>query len=64
MQGGEDRAGDIRPWTLYGEDVPRGPDKEPLVREVRPVGWIGLAVIDDAAREVMRQRRSWGPMRR
>ncbi|MEV8569092.1 DUF6098 family protein [Streptomyces sp. NPDC051322] len=59
-----DRDGDVRPWTLSGREAGRGPDNEPLLCEVRPVSWIDLAVIDDAVREVMRLRRSWGPMRR
>ncbi|MEV3988301.1 DUF6098 family protein [Streptomyces sp. NPDC049837] len=59
-----DRDGDVRPWTLHGREVGRGPDNEPLLTDIVPVSWIDLAVIDEAEAEVARQRRPWGPMRR
>ncbi|QGV81832.1 DUF6098 family protein [Streptomyces ficellus] len=59
-----DRDGDVRPWTLRGREVGRGPDNEPLVRDIEPVSWIDLAVMAEAEAEVARQRRPWGPMRR
>ncbi|MGA5424907.1 DUF6098 family protein [Streptomyces lavendulocolor] len=59
-----DRDGDVRPWTLRGREVGRGPDNEPLVCDIEPVSWIDLAVIEEAEAEVARQRRPWGPMRR
>ncbi|MFF8831532.1 DUF6098 family protein [Streptomyces sp. NPDC015131] len=59
-----DRVGDVRPWTLCGREVGRGPDNEPLVRDIEPVSWIAPDVIAEAEEEVARQRRPWGPMRR
>ncbi|MFV0131057.1 DUF6098 family protein [Streptomyces sp. HMX112] len=59
-----ERDGDIRPWTLRGREVARGPDNEPLVRDIEPVSWIDLAVIEEAEEEVARQPRPWGPIRR
>ncbi|MFC8918726.1 DUF6098 family protein [Streptomyces sp. NPDC047821] len=59
-----DRDGDIRPWTLHGREVARGPDNEPLLADIVPVSWIDPAVIKEAEAEVARQRRPWGPMRR
>ncbi|MDN3292930.1 DUF6098 family protein [Streptomyces ficellus] len=59
-----ERDGDVRPWTLRGREVARGPDNEPLLCDIEPVSWIDLAVIDEAKEEVARQRRPWGPMRR
>ncbi|OKK03332.1 hypothetical protein AMK26_17550 [Streptomyces sp. CB03234] len=59
-----DRDGDVRPWTLRGREVARGPDNEPLLSDIVPVSWIDLAVIGEAEAEVARQRRPWGPMRR
>ncbi|KUH36945.1 MULTISPECIES: DUF6098 family protein [Streptomyces] len=60
----QERNGDVRPWALRGREVGRGPDNEPLVRDVEPVCWIDLAVIEEAQEEVAAQRRPWGPMRR
>ncbi|MET9431365.1 MULTISPECIES: DUF6098 family protein [unclassified Streptomyces] len=60
----EERDGDVRPWALRGREVARGPDNEPLLRDIEPVCWIDLGVIEEAEREVARQRRPWGPMRR
>ncbi|MFF5448038.1 DUF6098 family protein [Streptomyces sp. NPDC012888] len=54
----------VRPWLLTGEENGRGPDNEPLVGEVEPVGWIDRAVIDEATREIGRQRGRWGPLDR
>ncbi|MBA2951739.1 DUF6098 family protein [Streptomyces himalayensis] len=62
-----DKEGEVRPWVLTGDEVARGPDNEPLVCNVRPVGWIGLQVIDEAKDEVGKaagQDGQWGPMRR
>ncbi|MFF9629248.1 DUF6098 family protein [Streptomyces fradiae] len=60
----QERDGDVRPWALRGREVARGPDNEPLLRDVEPVCWIDLGVIEEAEEEVARQRRPWGPMRR
>jgi len=54
----------IRPWVLRGREVGRGPDNEPLVREVEPIAWVGPQVITEAEEEVARQRGSWGPLDR
>ncbi|MGK5629125.1 DUF6098 family protein [Streptomyces sp. URMC 123] len=59
-----DKGPGVRPWVLRGREVGRGPDNEPLVREVRPIAWIAPAVIDEAQDEVARQRGAWGPLRR
>ncbi|MDN3026950.1 DUF6098 family protein [Streptomyces sp. S.PB5] len=54
----------VRPWVLRGREEGRGPDNEPLVRDVRPVGWIEEQVIEEAETAVVDQERRWGPMRR
>ncbi|MFJ1969768.1 DUF6098 family protein [Streptomyces sp. NPDC087903] len=54
----------VRPWVLEGREAARGPDNEPLVAEVRPVGWIAADVIEEARAEVDRQGNPWGPLRR
>ncbi|OAH12244.1 DUF6098 family protein [Streptomyces jeddahensis] len=62
-----DKEGEVRPWVLTGDEVARGPDNEPLVRNARPVGWIALHVIDEAEDEVAKAAGhdgQWGPMRR
>ena len=55
---------DVRPWVLRGRVEGRGPDNEPLVRDVEPVGWVDEKVIREAEAEVDRQSGSWGPLRR
>jgi hypothetical protein len=60
----EDLGHDVRPWLLRGEEAGRGPDNEPLVRDVRPIAWIGDTVIAEAEAEVSRQVGAWGPLRR
>lgn len=32
-----------RPWVLAAREAARGPDNEPLVTDVRPLGWIGVS---------------------
>jgi hypothetical protein len=54
----------VRPWILRGRVQGRGPDNEPLVGEVEPVGWIDDQVINDAVSAVVEQTGPWGPMRR
>ncbi len=54
----------VRPWVLRGREVGRGPDNEPLVREVEPVAWVDARVITEAEEEVNRQRGNWGPLNR
>ncbi|MDQ0793191.1 DUF6098 family protein [Streptomyces sp. B1I3] len=53
-----------RPWILHGTEAGRGPDNEPLVRDVEPLGWIAASVIDEADHEVTSLPGPWGPMRR
>jgi hypothetical protein len=54
----------VRPWVLRGRVEGRGPDNEPLVRDVEPVGWVDEKVIREARTEVDRQSGSWGTLRR
>lgn len=54
----------VRPWILRGRVEGRGPDNEPLVTDVEPVGWIDDKVIEDAVSAVVDQEGPWGPMRR
>ncbi|SDR13654.1 hypothetical protein SAMN04489765_3395 [Tsukamurella pulmonis] len=42
-------------WVLTGRRVARGPDHEPLVREVLPVGRLTDDVLDEAADEYRRR---------
>lgn len=41
---------DRHPWALLGRIVGNGPDHEPLVTDVRPLGWIGPDAIKEAER--------------
>lgn len=59
-----DKGEGVRPWILRGRVQGRGPDNEPLVGEVEPVGWIDDQVINDAVSAVVEQTGPWGPMRR
>ncbi|MGC5040542.1 MULTISPECIES: DUF6098 family protein [unclassified Streptomyces] len=54
----------VRPWVLAGKENARGPDNEPLVVDVRPLGWIDRQVIDEAKAEVARLEKPWGTLRR
>ncbi|MFG2025752.1 DUF6098 family protein [Streptomyces sp. NPDC048825] len=54
----------VRPWVLLGRERGRGPDNEPLVQDVEPMGWIDPKVIEEARAEVARQDSAWGPLRR
>ncbi|MFI2780651.1 DUF6098 family protein [Streptomyces sp. ALB3] len=53
-----------RPWVLHGTEVGRGPDNEPLVHQVEPLGWIDATVIDEANAVIDEQPGPWGPMHR
>ncbi|MDQ0847999.1 MULTISPECIES: DUF6098 family protein [unclassified Streptomyces] len=53
-----------RPWVLHGAERARGPDNEPLVTEVEPIGWIADHVIDEACDIVTGQPGDWGPLDR
>ncbi|GGT73124.1 MULTISPECIES: DUF6098 family protein [Streptomyces] len=54
----------VRPWLLRGTEAGRGPDNEPLVRDVAPLGWVADAVIKEAESVVAGQNGEWGPMSR
>jgi hypothetical protein len=43
-----DHQDDRRPWVLTGRVVGHGPDHEPLVVDIEPVGWIGPDVVAEA----------------
>lgn len=59
-----ERGPGVRPWILRGRVKGRGPDNEPLVRDVQPIGWIDDRVIKEAEMAVARQEGDWGTMRR
>ncbi|MFG2127170.1 DUF6098 family protein [Streptomyces sp. NPDC048751] len=59
-----DKGPGVRAWVLRGRIEGRGPDNEPLVREVRPIGWVDDGVIKEAQAEVDRQEGAWGTLRR
>ncbi|MFJ3202873.1 DUF6098 family protein [Streptomyces sp. NPDC086989] len=54
----------VRPWLLRAREIGRGPDNEPLVTGIEPLGWIDRAVIDEAVEEIRRQRGRWGTLDR
>ncbi|MHC3467909.1 DUF6098 family protein [Streptomyces sp. 7R007] len=54
----------VRPWVLRGRVRGRGPDNEPLVGDIEPVGWIDDEVIAQAEAAVVEQEGPWGPMSR
>jgi Family of unknown function (DUF6098) len=58
------RPATVRPWVMQGEEVARGPDNEPLVRCLRPVAWIGEAVVDESVRRIEAAPGEWGPLDR
>ena len=39
-----------RPWVLAGRVVGNGPDHEPLVDDVAPVGWLSPTLLQEAKR--------------
>jgi hypothetical protein len=59
-----ERGGGVRPWVLLGREKGRGPDNEPLVQDVEPMGWIDPKMIEEARAEVAREDSGWGPLRR
>ncbi|GAA1519265.1 hypothetical protein GCM10009730_27430 [Streptomyces albidochromogenes] len=59
-----EKGADVHPWALRGRETGRGPDNEPLVVDIEPVGRIDGRVIEEAAAEVARQEGVWGPLRR
>ncbi|MCB5180727.1 DUF6098 family protein [Streptomyces antimicrobicus] len=54
----------VKPWLLHGREAGRGPDNEPLVRDVQPLGWVDGKVIAEAEEEIAQQRGRWGPLNR
>ncbi|MFF7450151.1 MULTISPECIES: DUF6098 family protein [unclassified Streptomyces] len=54
----------VRPYVLRGREKGRGPDNEPLVQDVEPIGWIDEKVIEEAVAAVIGQAGPWGTMRR
>lgn len=52
-----------RPWVLHGSETARGPDNEPLVTDIEPLGWIADQVITDACRNVTEQPGLWDSAR-
>ncbi|KIF01391.1 hypothetical protein PL81_35850 [Streptomyces sp. RSD-27] len=54
----------VRPWLLLGTENGRGPDNEPLVTDVVPLGWVDPAVIEQATQEIENQQGRWGPLNR
>ncbi|MFF8950703.1 DUF6098 family protein [Streptomyces sp. NPDC014940] len=53
-----------RPWVLHGREVARGPDNEPLVTDVEPLGWIAEQTLEEAFRVIAEQPGRWGPIDR
>lgn len=43
-----------RPWVLLGRVVANGPDHEPLVVDVKPLGWIGPHAVQEAQERYQR----------
>ncbi|MGJ5832506.1 DUF6098 family protein [Streptomyces ossamyceticus] len=54
----------VRPWILRGRVEGRGPDNEPLLGDIDPIGWIDEALIKEAEETVDRQEGAWGPLQR
>lgn len=44
----QDHAPERTAWVLAGRIVARGPDNEPLIRDVEVVGWLDRSVVDAA----------------
>ncbi|MEW2403799.1 DUF6098 family protein [Streptomyces sp. NPDC046862] len=58
-----DKGPGVRPWILTGHATERGPDNEPLVHDVEPVGWIDERVVEEAESAVAGQEGRWETMR-
>lgn len=55
----------VRAWILHGHECSRGPDNEPLVRDVEPVAWVDDSVLQECVRLVEDQHSpEWGPLDR
>jgi hypothetical protein len=46
----EEAPDERRPWVLSGRVVARGPDNEPLVADIEPIGYVGDEVLAEAGR--------------
>jgi hypothetical protein len=53
-----------RPWILTARECGRGPDNEPLVRDVEPVAWVDLEVANEARALIDGLERPWGSLDR
>ncbi|MFI5977656.1 DUF6098 family protein [Streptomyces sp. NPDC051452] len=53
-----------RPWLLRGRETARGPDNEPLVTAVEPLGWISDRVTTEACDIITEQPGQWGTVAR
>ncbi|WP_333774032.1 DUF6098 family protein [Streptomyces sp. IBSBF 3136] len=53
-----------RPWLLHGRETARGPDNEPLVTDVEPLGWISDRVTTEARAIITEQPGRWGTLAR
>ncbi|MFF7975732.1 DUF6098 family protein [Streptomyces sp. NPDC007905] len=53
-----------RPWLLHGREAARGPDNEPLVTDVEPLGWISDRVTTEACDIITEQPGGWGTLAR
>ena len=59
------RGSGTRAWILRGRECSRGPDNEPLVRDVVPVAWVDDTALEECVRLVEEQRSpEWGPLDR
>lgn len=55
----------VRAWILRGTECSRGPDNEPLVRDIVPVAWVDDAALRECERLVHDQHSpEWGPLDR
>jgi hypothetical protein len=59
------RGAGTRPWVLRGRPCGRGPDNEPLVRCLQPLGWISDEALQESERLVEAEGSpEWGPLDR
>jgi hypothetical protein len=55
----------VRAWLLHGRECSRGPDNEPLVRDVAPVAYVDDSALRECVRLVEDQQSpEWGPLDR
>lgn len=60
----ERRGKGVRPWVLHGEELGRGPDNEPIVRNNGAVAWVAGEVVAEAEKELTSAKEDWGPLDR